>query len=1024
MEGTPTTAPRRTRFEEAVKKPVPFGKYYLLERINVGGMAEVFRAKAFGVEGFERLVAVKRILPNIAEDKEFIKMFIDEAKIAVQLNHANIAQIFDLGVVDSSYYIALEHIHGRDLRNIFDRCRGAGEPMPIAQACFVVMKVCEGLDYAHNKRDQQGREIHLVHRDVSPQNVLISFEGEVKLIDFGIAKAAGKGSKTQAGILKGKFGYMSPEQVRGLPIDRRSDIFSCGIVLYELLTGERLFVGESDFSTLEKVRNVEILPPSTYNRRIPDELERIVLKALAKDSDDRYQNAIDLHDELQAFVYTAGEFYSRKDLASWMKRSFAKEIEEESTKLEQYRQLKPPAEVVAAPRPERAATKPPPLGPPSARRTTSMPSVPPPTPGQPSQTQPPPMAPHGTKPPPLGQPRTTLPMPAVVPPPQAMAPSHGPGHGPGPSSQPMAAVAPIVAAPLAPAPVPSPPNKGSNELSWDDDELETQIYDNPEEEALAKARKAGLLASPAAGAAPDTAETSPSGVTAGASDGPDLSSLVSTAKGWDAPGGGGAPPAKAGPNSPTLLAAGAGPLAMPPNQLAAGSSKSPSPFAAPFGAEAPAAPLAGARRESSAIERLVSASPPNAEPFDPMAQFGAGLVARKSNAAVYAAVGAVAVLLGGGFVIYKMASGSSDKKPDVVGKADGSASGGSATGGSAAGTGAIAGTSGSAGTTSGTGTTAGTGATSGTGASATSGSGAGVASAASSGPALNATELAATGFDLYVTPNNVAGWRLDNAVNTSRLPAQIRSVTPGRHTIAVDAPPGFMSSSQDVVVEAGKAGRVEIKLTPIDVSGVFESTPPGARVYLVANGQRIAVGQTPTKYKLDPRMTYQVLLEKDGFVSVSRPLAITGNPEEKVAVTLERAQVASAHVVHNPAPGGGGGSDHVVTLPPIGGGTDKTPPGGGGGDKGTDHGGDGGSTAAPAGGDGVLSLGAKPPCDIYIDGKATGLKTPQREIKLSVGHHKVTLMNNEYGIKESFGVDIKGGTPTKMVKDFSDRIPQ
>src|SRR6185436_14638024 len=168
-------------------------------------------------------------------------------------------------------------------------------------------------------------------------------------------------------------------QVRGLPVDRKSDIFSCGIVLYELLTGERLFVGESDFSTLEKVRNVEILPPSTYNRKIPDELERIVLKALAKDSDDRYQNAIDLHDELQAFVYTAGEFYSRKDLASWMKRTFAKEIEEETAKLEQYRQLKPPAEVMAQPR---AQTKPPPpapVGPP--RRTASMPSVPPPMPG-------------------------------------------------------------------------------------------------------------------------------------------------------------------------------------------------------------------------------------------------------------------------------------------------------------------------------------------------------------------------------------------------------------------------------------------------------------------------------------------------------------------------------------------------------------------------------------------------------------------------------------------------------------------
>src|SRR5438477_8997711 len=330
-----------------LKKPVPFGKYYLLERINVGGMAEVFKAKAFGVEGFERLLAVKRILPNIAEDEEFIAMFIDEAKIAVQLQHANIAQIFDLGKVEESFFIALEHVHGKDLRSIFDRLRGKGDVMPISQACYVMMQVCEGLDYAHNKRDAQGRELHLVHRDISPQNVLIGYEGEVKLIDFGIAKAAGKASKTQAGILKGKFGYMSPEQVRGLPIDRRSDIFAVGIVLYELLTGERLFIGESDFSTLEKVRNVEILPPSSYNRKIPPELERIALKALAKDPEDRYQNAIDLHDDLQAFLYTAGEFYSRKDLAAWMKRMFPGEIEEENAKADFYRRVVAP--VTAAP---------------------------------------------------------------------------------------------------------------------------------------------------------------------------------------------------------------------------------------------------------------------------------------------------------------------------------------------------------------------------------------------------------------------------------------------------------------------------------------------------------------------------------------------------------------------------------------------------------------------------------------------------------------------------------------------------
>jgi hypothetical protein len=317
-------------------------------------MAEVFKAKTFGVEGFERLLAVKRILPNIAEDEEFIAMFIDEAKIAVQLQHANIAQIFDLGKVEDSYFIALEHVHGKDLRSIFDRMRGKREVMPVQQACYITMQLCEGLDYAHNKRDAQGRELHLVHRDISPQNVLIGYEGEVKLIDFGIAKAAGKASKTQAGILKGKFGYMSPEQVRGLPIDRRSDIFSCGIVMYELLTNERLFVGESDFSTLEKVRNVEILPPSSYNKQILPELERIVLKALAKDPEDRYQNAIDLHDDLQAFLHKIGGFYSRKDLSAWMKKVFAVEIEEDSAKLEQYRLLVAP-ESAAEPSFRRAA---------------------------------------------------------------------------------------------------------------------------------------------------------------------------------------------------------------------------------------------------------------------------------------------------------------------------------------------------------------------------------------------------------------------------------------------------------------------------------------------------------------------------------------------------------------------------------------------------------------------------------------------------------------------------------------------
>jgi hypothetical protein len=330
------------------RQPIPFGKYLLLDRINIGGMAEVWRGKTFGAGGFERLVAIKRILPNIAEDDEFISMFIDEAKISVQLAHANIAQIYELGHISNSYFIAMEYIPGKDMRAIFDRCRKKGEPAPIPLVAYTVAKMCEGLDYAHRKKDGMGRDLNIVHRDISPQNVLISFEGEVKVIDFGIAKAAGKATKTQAGILKGKFGYMSPEQIRGLPLDRRSDVFAIGVCLYEMLTGERLFVGDSDFSVLEKVRKAEVAPPSTYNRRIPEQLEKIVLKALARDVDERYQYASELGDDLQRFLITNDAIFGRKDLMQYMKSTFAEDVEREKQRLAEYAGIKPPEGMLSA----------------------------------------------------------------------------------------------------------------------------------------------------------------------------------------------------------------------------------------------------------------------------------------------------------------------------------------------------------------------------------------------------------------------------------------------------------------------------------------------------------------------------------------------------------------------------------------------------------------------------------------------------------------------------------------------------
>ncbi len=321
-----------------MREPVKFGKYYLVERIAVGGMAEVFKAVTYGVEGFERRVALKRVLPDIAEDKEFTTMFIDEANIAVQLNHANISQIYELGNTDGSLFIAMEYVQGKDLRVVWDRARKRHEFLSIPMCCHIIKEVCEALEYAHNKHNENHQPLNLVHRDISPQNIILSYDGETKLIDFGIAKATGKEAKTQAGILKGKFGYMSPEQVRGRPIDRRSDLFSLAVVFYELLTLERCFQGESDFSTLEKVRNVDIRRPSTLNRDIPPELERILMKGLERNPEDRYQHASEFGEALQRFLYQTGNFYGRKELGSYIRQTFEKEFLAEQRKNAEFKE--------------------------------------------------------------------------------------------------------------------------------------------------------------------------------------------------------------------------------------------------------------------------------------------------------------------------------------------------------------------------------------------------------------------------------------------------------------------------------------------------------------------------------------------------------------------------------------------------------------------------------------------------------------------------------------------------------------
>jgi serine/threonine protein kinase len=316
--------------EKASWRDDAFGPYRLVDRVAVGGMAEVFKAKRSGVEGFEKTVALKRILPHLSENKEFLEMFVDEAKMVAGLNHPNIVQIFDLGKIEDSYYIAMEYVHGRDLRTIMKRAREKGLRMPLDLSLRVVSQVSAALEYAHRKKDEQGRPMEIVHRDVSPQNILISFEGDVKLADFGIAKAATKASNTDRGALRGKLLYMSPEQAWGRPIDLRSDVFSAGIVLYEMVTEQKPFLASgSEVTILELVRKCVITPPRDVNPRVPEPLDRLIMKALAREPEERYQDAGQLHRGIEKILRERPPVTAR-DLARFLELLFDRREREEN----------------------------------------------------------------------------------------------------------------------------------------------------------------------------------------------------------------------------------------------------------------------------------------------------------------------------------------------------------------------------------------------------------------------------------------------------------------------------------------------------------------------------------------------------------------------------------------------------------------------------------------------------------------------------------------------------------------------
>jgi len=302
--------------------PATFGRYTLVERLATGGMAEVFKAKILSAHGFEKQLVIKRILPNLAADKNFVAMFIDEAKLTVQLDHPKIIQVTDFGEVDGQYFIALEYIDGFDALALLRASANTQVRIPVPISVFIVMEVLDALDYAHNAVDVRGNEMKLVHRDISPSNIFISRRGDVKLADFGIAHAQERESKTQAGTLKGKYGYMSPEQVTGQPLDGRSDLFAVGIVLAEMLMGRRLFSGGTELEVLLMVRDGRLERLDKYCTDIPDDLDRIVRKSLRRSAEDRYPTAAAFRDALAELLFRWGCRLGPRDVGAVFRHYF------------------------------------------------------------------------------------------------------------------------------------------------------------------------------------------------------------------------------------------------------------------------------------------------------------------------------------------------------------------------------------------------------------------------------------------------------------------------------------------------------------------------------------------------------------------------------------------------------------------------------------------------------------------------------------------------------------------------------
>ncbi len=295
-------------------------RYRVIERLEAGGMAEVFLGEVVGMQGFKKRVAIKRVLPHLAQNKAFMGMFLDEARLGARLDHANIVSVFDIGAADNTYFLVMEYVDGCNLKALMEGLRKQGTPFPLGPAVFIAQEACRGLSYAHELADEDGEPLHIVHRDISPPNILISKRGEVKVTDFGLAKAATQLEKTDPGVVKGKFGYLSPEAAMGKEVDARADVFALGVVLWEMLAGRRLFLGESDYHTVKLVQAAEVPSLRQLHPDVDEAFEQVLRRSLARDPRDRFQTAREMGDALAGYLFSRQLKVTSYDVAALVKR--------------------------------------------------------------------------------------------------------------------------------------------------------------------------------------------------------------------------------------------------------------------------------------------------------------------------------------------------------------------------------------------------------------------------------------------------------------------------------------------------------------------------------------------------------------------------------------------------------------------------------------------------------------------------------------------------------------------------------